>query len=476
MRVSMACHYNYKFRSAGRLLRAALILISFATISARASAQTADLTTEGKPLAATGAFSKLPTAETDQEILEFLSKVSSQTTSMANIKVGVQSGIVTLRGRVETAKDAQWLSNLVNRLPGVLAVVNEVEVSAAVFTELSPMWNEVDRLADRLKRHIPAILFAIAFLLISYFLSSLLSSLVRALWGKKIANPFLLSTVSRLTLLPIWVLLFYLGLRILGLSTLGATLIGGTSVLGIVLGLAFKGIAENYLAGLLLASRSPFTRGDLIQIGPYHGYVENLNMRGTTIIDLNGNLILIPNLTVIQSVVENQTANPHTRTTFSVGIGYQDSIRKAQDLIIKAVSEVEGVLPDPPPSVVVKALASTNVELSVRIWFNSRITRELRIKSRAMIQVKETLLANGITIPGDVRELLFTNSLKLENVTAAPGAESEHQHRKNEIKKQAALNLAEPESTLASVDPSPEQMLEQAAANPLPTNSDSGLL
>lgn len=278
-------------------------------------------------------------------------------------------------------------------------------------------------------------------------------------------------------MLPVWLVLFYIVLRLLGLSTLGATLIGGTGLFGIVLGLAFKGIAENYLAGLLLASRSPFTRGDIIKIGPHEGYVENLNMRGTTIIDLDGNLVLIPNLTVIQSVVENRTANPKTRTSFNVGIGYQDSISKAQDLVIQAVSDVTGVISDPAPNVVVNELKNNCVELKVYIWFNSKNNREMRVRSRAMIKTKEVLLASGFTIPGETRELYFGNSLNLQSPGTSDSDRSKSDERRSEIQQKAELNLTEPESKHATEGPTPEDMLKLAEANPLPTNvSDPGLL
>lgn len=359
---------------------------------------------------------------------------------------------------------------MANKLPGVITVIDKTQLQDANITDFEPMWKEFHRLAERFKTLLPSILFALLLLGIFYIMSGYLTRSVRGLWGRRILNPFLLSVVTRFTLLPIWLLLFYLSLRLLGLSTLGATLIGGTGVLGIVLGLAFKGIAENYLAGLLLASRSPFTRGDMIRIGEYKGYVDNLNMRGTTIIDLSGNLILIPNIMVIQSVVENQSANPKTRTSFSVGIGYQDSISRAQELIVQAVADVRGVLADPPPSVVVSELGSTRVELNVRVWFNVKEDREMRVRSRAMTKTKETLMANGYSLPNETRELVFTNPLKIENVETKSSSKEFSESRKDQIKQQAASDLAEPESIHGTKDPSPEEMLKQAENNPLPMN------
>lgn len=416
-------------------------------------------------------LAQLPTQSTDLEAKKLLASVLLQNESLKGIQVQVDAGIVYIEGSIPTQKDLEWFKDLAHQLPSIVAVVDKTENLGPRLADLTPMWFEIHKLADRLKQSLPALLVVSLLLILFYFLSGFINRGVHDLWSRKILNPFLLTVVSRLTLLPIWLLLLYLVMRMLGLSTLGATLVGGTSLLGIVLGLSFKGIAENYLAGLLLAARSPFTRGDLIIIGQYKGYVQNLNMRGTTIIDFSGNLILIPNLMVIQSVVENQTANPKTRTSFTVGIGYQDSIPKAQDLIVKAVSQVSGVIPDPAPSVIVKELGPTRVELNVRVWFDVKIDREMRIKSRAMIRTKETLLANGFSIPNETRELVFSSPLKIENIQTTGTEKSAAEDRKNQAQKQAASNLADPEFAHTSHDPSPEDLLQQAEKNPLPLNS-----
>ncbi len=422
-------------------------------------------------------LTELPSEQSDAATEQFLKGIFSKTPAMSEVSVKVSSGVIYLSGNLSNQKDSEWMLDIAERLPNVLAVSNKTSLQGVSFGGLEPMWRELNELTKRLEKHLPSILFALIFFALVFFLSSSLTRAVRKALARKIANPFLLSVVTRVTLLPIWVLLFYFGLRLLGLSTLGATLIGGTSVLGIVLGLAFKGIAENFLAGLLLASRSPFTRGDIIRIGEYKGYVENLNMRGTTIIDLNGNLILIPNLMVIQSVVENQTANPKTRTSFKVGISYQDSISRAQDAILNAISSVQGVLADPAPNVVVNELAGNSVELTVHIWFDSTISREVRVRSRAIINAKEALLANGFTIPGDSRELVFTNPLKVTNVDASIGSAPDENLRKAHIQTRAEQNLAEPESRRATEGPSSADMLKQAELNPLPTSTtESSLL
>ena len=48
----------------------------------------------------------------------------------------------------------------------------------------------------------------------------------------------------------IFIVGFYIALRVSGLTRLAVTLLGGTGLVGLALGFAFRDIAENYLASI----------------------------------------------------------------------------------------------------------------------------------------------------------------------------------------------------------------------------------
>src|SRR5690606_21823120 len=150
---------------------------------------------------------------------------------------------------------------------------------------------------------------------------------------------------------PVWILLFYLVLQVAGLSALAAAIICGTGAMGIVLGFAFKDIAENYISGLFLSIRSPFTKGDEVVIDRYEGYIQSLSMRGTTITDYDGMMVLIPNRIVLQSVIKNLSVNSRARVVLTFGIGLEDSIQGARELISGAFARIPAIVKDPAASV-----------------------------------------------------------------------------------------------------------------------------
>ncbi len=413
----------------------------------------------------------LPDTQSDQlaeDALQNLLKISGQ---FDRVSVSVRKGTVVIEGLTKNEKDLEFLEKAAAKLPSVIAVVNRSKPENQDLVDLSPAIQEGQKLVDRFKRFIPPLLTAGILVLLLLFVGRLLSALTRRFWSRRIANPFLLSTVSRLSLWPLWIVFFYFILQAAGLSSLATTIIGGTGILGIILGLAFKGIAENYLAGLLLATRAPFTRGDLIIVNDqYKGYVQNLNMRGTTIVDLSGHLILIPNSTVINSVVENQTANPKIRTEFLISISYEDSIANAQKLLVEALKTVRGALLEPAPDVIVEEFGSSLVKLRVRVWFNVKETNEPRFRSRAMALTKETLLANGFTIPTDVKQIIISDPVKIRMMESKEEAEDLLREKKDRIIENAEVNLKETHAGVAMHEGSETQakdLLKLATENPL---------
>src|SRR3546814_14879449 len=77
-----------------------------------------------------------------------------------------------------------------------------------------------------------------------------------------------------------------LALNLLGLSALMGAVLGSAGVIGLALGFAFKDIAENSIAGVLLSVRQPFSPGELIAIENYQGKVVALTSRPTNLMTL----------------------------------------------------------------------------------------------------------------------------------------------------------------------------------------------
>lgn len=89
-----------------------------------------------------------------------------------------------------------------------------------------------------------------------------------------------------------------------GLSPLVATILG---VLGVATGLALQDVFRNLVAGIYLLLERPYRIGDTIRVREMVGVVEQVNVRTTTLRNLEGYLVIVPNFVLFSDVVVNRS-------------------------------------------------------------------------------------------------------------------------------------------------------------------------
>lgn len=212
----------------------------------------------------------------------------------------------------------------------------------------------------------------------------------------------------------------YIILRVFGLTQLAFTVIGGTGLIGLALGIAFREITENFLASIFLSMQRPFETGDLVEVSGETGYVQQLNMRTTILMTLDGNLVQIPNASVYKSNLRNFTTNSNRREDFVVGIGYDDAINDAQEIVRKVLADHPAVLNDPEPSVLADSLGRSTVNLRVYFWLNGREHSWLKVRSSVIRLVKLAFQKHGISMPDEAREVVFPQGVPVTVLDGKP--------------------------------------------------------
>ena len=81
--------------------------------------------------------------------------------------------------------------------------------------------------------------------------------------------------------------------------------------------------------------------------------------------------VIIPNNDLSTKVLTNFSAQSTRRMNIVVGIGYEDDIDKAREIIDSLLKAEERVHKDPAPQIVVTELADSSVNLGVRAWMDS---------------------------------------------------------------------------------------------------------
>jgi small-conductance mechanosensitive channel len=206
----------------------------------------------------------------------------------------------------------------------------------------------------------------------------------------------------------------YVIFQVAGLTSIALTVLGGTGLLGLILGIAFQDITENYLAGIFLSIANPFEGGDLVEIAGVLGYLQRLTTRATILMTLDGNHVQIPNATVYKSTIHNYTSNPNRRIDFVVGIGYEDSVSGAQELALKVLQDHPAVLDDPEPWVLVESLGASTVNLRIFFWMDGTKYSWQKVRSSVIRLVKHAFQSAEIELPGEVRELILRDRVPIE--------------------------------------------------------------
>ncbi|HUG03741.1 MAG TPA: mechanosensitive ion channel family protein [Steroidobacteraceae bacterium] len=410
----------------------------------------------------------------DDEIRQRIADILETTGWFGEPSVTVQEGIVFLKGTTEKVESQKWAGELAKNTEGVVAVVNEIDVAPTTVWDFDPTFQVLNDLARGFVRALPLIAVVLAVIAISWIAAKLMVNVLRRGRLARSRSRLLREVMARAGGMLVMLAGLYLVLRIAGLAQLALTLLGGTGLIGLVLGIAFRDITENFLASLFLSFQQPFREGDLIEVADVTGYVQRLTSRTTVLMTLDGNQLQIPNATVFKSTLRNFTSNPNRREDFVVGIGYDDPIAIAQEVALKVLAEHPAVLKEPEPLVLVENLGPSTVNLRVYFWLDGGRHSWLKVKSSVIRLVKRAFQDSGISLPDEAREVTFPHGVPVRMIegeeagepanrvpakpaaepeTVATKAEASLQSEAGEIKEQARRswtpgeNLLTPSST-----------------------------
>jgi len=228
----------------------------------------------------------------------------------------------------------------------------------------------------------------------------------------KLLQGFLAMVVYWITLaIGLMVVLAALGVNITPLFAL----VGGASF---IIAFAMQETLGNLAAGLMIMINRPFDEGDYVTIGGKGGTVRKVSVVATTIATPDNQVIIIPNSKVWGDVITNVTASDTRRVDMVFGIGYEDSIEKAQQVLERVVSEHPKVLSDPEPLIRVNELGESSVNFIVRPWVKAEDYWDVYWDLTA--KVKEVFDANGLTIPFPQTEMRIKGDAIGNMAPAAP--------------------------------------------------------
>ncbi|QDU83160.1 Small-conductance mechanosensitive channel [Planctomycetes bacterium Pla163] len=330
------------------------------------------------------------------------------------LHVTVEAGIVVLSGTAPSSDVVDQARATLEQLDGVLMVIDDVAIERALSVRLGDSWRSVVVQLREVVVALPLYLAALAIVVLFWLLARVLRDV--DLLYRPASSRALLQLLLRQTVYFVVVVLGVVAaLRFVDAGGVIGTILGAAGVLGIALGFAFRNIVENYLAGVLLAVRQPFRARDVVDIDGQVGTILRMTASETTLMDVEGNHVRLPNAMIFNGKVLNFTRNPLRRFTVSVGVGTTVDLEQAQRVGIETLLGMKGVIDDPDPSAIVATLGDSSVQLEFYGWVDQQASSYSKVASEANRLVKEAFDAAGIEMPPPEYALRLRSALPVES-------------------------------------------------------------
>jgi len=265
----------------------------------------------------------------------------------------------------------------------------------------------IEEYGQKLIDFLPSLIGAILLLFIGMWVIRLINKVVRKFFDKKDYDPTLENFIASLINWALKIVLFVLVVTQLGVES--ASLVAIIGAAGLALGLALQGSLANFAGGILILLMKPFKVGDFISAQGIDGTVKDINIFNTKLTTFGNQLAIIPNGKLSNDNIVNYTSEGIRRENLTFGIGYDDNIKEAKDILLNLVNEQEAVLQleDKAPMIVVAELGDSSVNLSLRYWAKNEDFWNLRWL--ILEEGKSRLEAAGISIPFPQRDVHHFN-------------------------------------------------------------------
>lgn len=255
--------------------------------------------------------------------------------------------------------------------------------------------NFITELPDKVLRFGVKILLAILTFTIGVWVIRIIRKMIHKTLLRLNADKGVAQFTESFIRIALYVVLIMIIATSFGVDTASVVAVLGSA--GVAIGLALQGSLSNFAGGILILIIKPFVNGDYIVACGEEGTVTNIDMCYTKLTTPDERIVVLPNGTLANATIVNNTTTPNRRVDIVVSIAYDADIKLAKELILNIIENDENVLKDYERTVFVSALAASSVDLNVR--FYTKNETYLSCKGVVLEKVKEVLDMNHIEIP-----------------------------------------------------------------------------
>jgi len=204
--------------------------------------------------------------------------------------------------------------------------------------------------------------------------------------------------------ITVWSIALLTILPLLGIDI--APLLASAGVIGVALGFGAQTLVKDYLSGIFLIVEDQFGVGDLVDVGPVIGTVEEVALRYTRLRDQTGVVWYVRNGEILR--VANRSQG-WTLAIVDIPIGYDEDIDRVREIVERVATDMDE---DPtyddqllgrPTFAGVESVSGEAVV--IRITAKSAPDQQITVARTIRERMKLALDRAGITVPVMIRPL-----------------------------------------------------------------------
>ncbi|WP_379713906.1 mechanosensitive ion channel family protein [Haloferula chungangensis] len=227
---------------------------------------------------------------------------------------------------------------------------------------------------------IPGLATAALILFVTRWLAKLVDRVVRSMGDDEetgvLANDAAKAT-RRIAVACIWIIGLVLAYPYLPGS--GSDAFKGISVLlGLMVSLGSSGMINQVMSGFVLLYSGSVRTGEYIKVGEIEGTITEMGILAVKVLTPPGEFLVIPNAVMITNPTTNFTRlKKDTGVPISsvVTIGYDAPWRQVHELLTAAARQTSGVIENPAPKVLQKALSDWYAEYTLTVYADEPTAR-----------------------------------------------------------------------------------------------------
>lgn len=239
------------------------------------------------------------------------------------------------------------------------------------------------------------ILMAIVVYIVGRFIVSMINKLVANMLERRKVEVTIQTFLKSLINILLMILLVVSVISALGINTTSFAALLASA--GVAIGMALSGNLQNLAGGLIILLFKPYKVGDWIEAQGTSGSVSEIQIFHTILTTADNKVVYIPNGSLSSGIVTNYSRKETRRIEWVIGIDYGEDVNKVEGIVRNMLAADERILKDPAPFIALHALASSSVNITIRVWVAS--SNYWDVYFQVQKQIYEEFNKQGVNFP-----------------------------------------------------------------------------